>query len=153
VCKGNLYSFKENTLLRSREGKLIILRDKYYRNGLIRSESSIYWESPYSRVGMAQYIEFSLLIGNPNMGNTKYGNGYVTIFSDQIAIKNQHQLLIFSPSWLSQSILSHTLISELILAYWPLLPPLRWVLIFFLLLLFLNSFNSSVFFSFFIYTQ
>jgi hypothetical protein len=32
-------------------------------------------------MGMAQYIEFSLLIENPHMGNTQYGNGHV---SDQV---------------------------------------------------------------------
>jgi hypothetical protein len=32
-----------------------------------KEQISTYWESPYSRMGMAQYIDFLLLIGNPNM--------------------------------------------------------------------------------------
>jgi hypothetical protein len=94
---------------------------------------------------MAQYIDFSLLIKNPHMGNTQAMVMW-PFFRTKPAIKNQHQSLIFSPSWLSQSSLSLILISELILAHWPLLPSLRWVLILLLLLLFLNSFNSSVLF-------
>jgi hypothetical protein len=39
---------------------------------------------------------FSAIV-NTAMGNTQYDNGHVTIFSDQTAIKNQHQSLIFSP--------------------------------------------------------
>jgi hypothetical protein len=47
----------------------IILRHKSYGNGPIRSEISIYWESPYGHGNGP--------IGNPNMGNTQYGNSHV----------------------------------------------------------------------------
>jgi hypothetical protein len=42
-------------------------------------------------MGMAQYIKILLLIGNPNMGNTQYGNGHVTICSSGVmALHHTH---------------------------------------------------------------
>jgi hypothetical protein len=49
-------------------------------------------------MGMAQYIDFSLLIGNPHMGNTQYGNGHVTIFSHPTSHQKSTSIIDLSPS-------------------------------------------------------
>jgi hypothetical protein len=118
------------------------ITDKYCGNSPIRSKKSTYWESPFGHGNGPIRSENSIY---SVMGNTQYGDGHVTIFSDPTSHQKSTSIIdLFTLLTLSQSTHSLILISELILAHRPLLSPLRWVLIFLLLLLFLNSFNSSV---------
>jgi hypothetical protein len=61
------------------------ITSKYKPNGYLRydiSVSFIFWRIFKSWPNKELNFDIYSNIGNPHMGNTQYGNGHVTIFSD-----------------------------------------------------------------------